>query len=163
MPQDPISDALKLIPYGFYAITSKTDDDENIMVANWITQVSFDPRMVAFGLQKSSYTHGIVEKGRVFAINIFRVHDQDAIMPFTKGRSKRPDKMEIATYSPAPETGSPILDGAAAYIEFKVAQILDIGGDHDIVIGEPVGAAILKEADVNDILSLPKLGWSYAG
>ena len=47
--------------------------------------------------------------------------------------------------------------------EFKVIQIVDIGGDHDIVVGEPVGAEVLKESEVEDILTLPHIGWSYAG
>ncbi len=71
--------------------------------------------------------------------------------------------MASAKYSEAPETGCPILDGAAAYLECKVSQIIDIGGDHDIVIGEPVGAGVLKEGDYSESLTLVDLGWSYAG
>jgi hypothetical protein len=44
-----------------------------------------------------------------------------------------------------------------------VVNIIDIGGKYDIVIGEPVNAEILKDASVEDILTLPDLGWSYAG
>jgi flavin reductase (DIM6/NTAB) family NADH-FMN oxidoreductase RutF len=163
MSNDPIKDALKLIPYGFYGITSRSEDDANIMVANWITQVSFTPRLVAIGLQKSSHTHDVVEKGRVFAINIFKMGDQESIMPYTKGRAKNPDKVKDAKFSNAPVTGTPILDGAAAYIEFKVVDIVDIGGDHDIIVGEPVGAEILKPIESGQVLNLPELGWSYAG
>ena len=163
MSNDPIKDALRLIPYGFYGITSRSEDDVNIMVANWITQVSFTPRLVAIGLQKSSHTHGVVEKGRVFAINIFNMDDQESIMPYTKGRAKNPDKVKDAKFSNAPVTGTPILDGAAAYIEFKVVDIVDIGGDHDIIVGEPVGAEILKPIESGQVLNLPELGWSYAG
>ena len=163
MSNDSIKDALKMVPYGFFAVTSRYGDDMNAMVANWISQVSFDPRLVAIGLQKSSYTHGIIEKGGVFAINIFRAEDEDAMMPFTKSRSKNPDKMKDARYSISPETGCPVLAGAAAYIEFKVSHVVDIGGDHDIVVGTPVGAEVLKPAEVSEIMTLAHLGWSYAG
>lgn len=84
-------------------------------------------------------------------------------MPFTKGRSKNPDKMNDATYSPAPKTGCPILEGAAAYIECNVVDIHDVGGDHVIVVGEAVGAGVMKEAEVGDMMTLPHIGWSYAG
>ncbi|MDX1616585.1 MAG: flavin reductase family protein [Candidatus Promineifilaceae bacterium] len=164
MPNDAIKDALKLMPYGFYSVTSRAGDDVNAMVANWLTQVSFDPRRVALGLQKTCYTHGLVEKSGVFALNIFHEDDEELLMPFTKGRSKRPDKMDEAEFTPAPETGCPILDGAAAYLEFKVVEIVDFGGDHDIILAEPVGAGVLNEdVEVEEILTLPKLGWSYAG
>jgi flavin reductase (DIM6/NTAB) family NADH-FMN oxidoreductase RutF len=163
MSDNPIKDALKLMPYGFYAITSRNNDDVNIMVANWLTQVSFEPRLVAMGLQKGSYTHGLISEGGVFAVNIFRKEDQDTLMPFTKSRSKNPDKIKDSSYTEAPETGCPVLEGAAAYIEFKVADLIDVGGDHDILVGEAIGAGILKEAKTGDILTLPDIGWGYAG
>ena len=163
MSDDSIKDALRMMPYGFYAITSRNGDDANAMVANWISQVSFDPRLVAVGLQKTSYTHSVIEQGRVFAINIFRAEDQEIIMPFCKSRAKFPDKIADATYSVAPQTGCPVLEGAAAYVEFKVTQIVNTGGDHDIIIGEPVGAEVFKPSEAGDVLSLTHLGWSYAG
>ena len=163
MSNDPIKDALKLIPYGFYAITSHNNDEVNIMVANWLTQASFEPRLLAMGLQKSSYTHGMISEGGVFAINIFRKEDQDLLMPYTKSRSKNPDKMKDASYTEAPETGCPVLEGAAAYLEFKVVDLIDVGGDHDILVGEAIGAGVLKEAEIGDILTLPDIGWGYAG
>jgi flavin reductase (DIM6/NTAB) family NADH-FMN oxidoreductase RutF len=163
MSDDSIKDALNLMPYGFYSITSRNADDLNIMVANWVSQVSFEPRLVAVGLQKTSYTHGVIEQGGVFAINIFRAEDQEIIMPFCKSRSKFPNKVKDATYTAAPQTGCPVIKGAAAFIEFKVTQIVDVGGTHDIVVGEAVGAEILKPSEVDEILTLPHLGWSYAG
>jgi flavin reductase (DIM6/NTAB) family NADH-FMN oxidoreductase RutF len=163
MSDDPIKDALQLFPYGFYSLTSRNGEDVNAMVVNWIMQVSFEPRLVAVGLQKTSYTYGLIEPTKVFALNIFKTDDKDAMTPFSKGRSKRPDKMAEAQYRAGPQTGCPILEGASAYIEFKVVNIIDIGGKYDIVIGEPVNAEILKDASVEDILTLPDLGWSYAG
>jgi flavin reductase (DIM6/NTAB) family NADH-FMN oxidoreductase RutF len=133
------------------------------MVANWITQASFTPRLVVVGLQKTCYTHGVIEKGRVFCLNLFKKENQEAMMPFTKSRAKKPDKMKDAAYTTAPETGCPILEGAAAYVECRVVDILDVGGDHVILVGEAVGAAVLKEAQVTDMMTLPHIGWSYAG
>jgi flavin reductase (DIM6/NTAB) family NADH-FMN oxidoreductase RutF len=163
MSDEAIKEALKMMPYGFYSITSKAGDDVNAMVANWITQSSFEPRQIALGLQKTCYTHGLVEQGRVFAVNIFRSEDADHIKPFTKGRAKNPDKMKEANFERAQETGCPVLEGAAAVIECKVVDIVDSGGDHDIVVGEVVGAEIFKAGEVGDTLTLTDLGWSYAG
>ena len=163
MSDDPIKDALRMMPYGFYSITSRNGDDVNAMVANWITQASFTPRLLVMGLQKNCYTHGVIEQGRVFALNIFKKEDQEAMMPFTKSRAKRPDKMKEAAYTQAPETGCPILQGAAAYVECKVVDILDVGGDHVLLIGEAVGGGVMKEAEASEIMTLPHLGWSYAG
>lgn len=163
MSDDPIKEALNRMPYGFYAITSRSDDDANAMVANWVMQASFTPRLIALGLATKSHSHGLISEGGLFAINLFNKDDQEAMMPFTKARAKRPEKMAEASFSPAPETGCPVLEGAAAYIECKVVQIIDIGGDHDIVVGEAIAAGILKPGTVADTLTLPYVGWSYAG
>lgn len=163
MYEEEIKKALRRMPYGFYSVTSRSNEEVNAMVANWISQVSFEPRLIALGLQKTSFTHSVIDEGRVFAINIFTKADQKKLLHFTKGRSKRPEKMANAVYIEAPETGCPILEGAAAYIECEVKQIIDIGGDHDIVIGEPVGAGTIKEGDCAETLTLVDLGWSYAG
>lgn len=161
--KDFVKMALRMMPYGFYALTSKNGDDVNAMVVNWVTQVSFEPRMLAIGLQKTSRTHGLVEGGMVFGLHIFHQEDKEAMMGFTKSSAKNPDKMSNAEYSPAPETGVPMLKGAAAVIECRVQQIVDIGGDHDIVVGEVVGASVMKSGEPGDMLSLVTLGWSYAG
>lgn len=163
MNEEAITDALKMMPYGFYSITSKAGDKVNAMVANWITQVSFEPRLIALALQKTSFTHSLVDQERVFAINIFRSEDVERIKPYSKSRSKNPEKMAEAQFEPGPETGCPVLDGAAAVIEFKVVEIVDIGGDHDIVVGEPLDAQVFSAGEPAESLTLMDLGWSYAG
>lgn len=163
MSDDPIKDALNRIPYGFYSLTSRHEDDVNAMVFNWFTQASFTPRLVAIGLAKSAYTHSLISQSGVFAVNIFNKEDEEKLTRYSKGRAKRPDKMEDAQYEAGPETGCPILEGAAAYLECKVVDLIDIGGDHDLLVGEVINAGTLKEGDETDTLTLPHVGWSYAG
>ncbi len=163
MSDDSIKDALNRIPYGFYSLTSHYHDDYNAMVFNWFTQASFTPRLVAIGLARKSYTHGLIESSGVFAINIFNKEDRDSLTRFTKARAKQPEKMDGVSFAHGPETGCPILEGAAAFLECKVVQMVSTGGDHDILVGEVINAAILMEGEVEDTLTLLDLGWSYAG
>ena len=163
MSENPISDALKMIPYGFYTLTSHTDDDDNIMVFNWFTQASFEPQLVAVGLQKTSHTYGLIDKSKTFTINIFRAEDQDAVKPFTKGRAKKPDKMSGVEFERAPQTQCPVLPQAAAFIECKVVGKLETGGDHDIILGEVINAEVRTAGKPADSLTLVDIGWNYAG
>lgn len=163
MSESPISDALKMIPYGFYALSSHTEDDDNIMVFNWFTQASFDPQLVAIGLQKTSHTYGLINDGQVFTINIFRAEDEEAVKPFTKSRAKNPDKMAGVEFERAPETGCPVLPQAAAFIECKLVGKLETGGDHDVILGEVINAQVRKAGEAADTLTLPHIGWNYAG
>ena len=163
MSDDPIKDVLRRLRYGLYVLTSRNGEEVNAMTCNWLTQVSFTPRLLAVGLQKTSFTHGLVEQGQVFAVNVFLSSDAESVKRFTKGRAKNPDKMKDAAYHPAPLTGCPILDGAAAYLECKVVAVYDPGGDHSIVVGEVVGAGVEKPGEAADTLSLLDLGWNYSG
>jgi flavin reductase (DIM6/NTAB) family NADH-FMN oxidoreductase RutF len=163
MSDNSIKETLNRIPYGFYSLTSHFEDDANAMVMNWFSQVSFTPRLVAIGLARKAYSYNLINQSGVFAVNIFNKEDQETISQFTSGRAKRPNKMDTAVYTPGPHTGCPILQGAAAYLECKVVQMVNAGGDHDILIGEVINAGILKPGAVDDTLTLPHIGWSYAG
>jgi flavin reductase (DIM6/NTAB) family NADH-FMN oxidoreductase RutF len=163
MSDDSIKDVLRLMPYGFYSITSHHGTDLNAMVANWIVQSSFEPRQITLGLQKTSFSHGLIQASKVFAVNLFYKADVESMKPFTKSRAKNPDKMNDAHYTLSAQVGCPILEGAAAYLECRVVGNLDTGGDHELMVGEVVGAAILKPGSVNDTVTLLDLGWSYAG
>lgn len=163
MSDDPIKDALNRIPYGFYSLTSRLGDDANAMVCNWFSQVSFTPRLVAIALSPKAYTHGLIKESGVFAVNIFNTADEEALTRYSKSRAKRPDKMDNAPYTTGTETGCPILEGAAAYLECKVLQMVNTVGDHDILVGEVINAGILKPGEVTDTLTLPHVGWSYSG
>ena len=57
------------------------------------------------------------------------------------------------------KTSTPILDAAVAYLECEVKHIFDIG-DHSVVVGEVVGAEVLKE----DLpLVMGDTPWHYGG
>jgi flavin reductase (DIM6/NTAB) family NADH-FMN oxidoreductase RutF len=163
MANEHIKDVLRRLPYGLYSITSRKDDEINAMVLNWFSQVSFDPQLVAIAVQKTSYSYKLISQGKVFIVNVFNKEDVGAIKPFIKGHSKSPDKMKDAMFTEGSVTACPILVGAAAYLECKVTVIHDVGGDHNIIVGEVVGAGSIKPGDVKDALTLPYLGWSYAG
>lgn len=163
MSEDVVGEILRRFPYGFYSITSRSGDEVNAMVLTWITQASFEPRLIALALQRTSHTYGLVKAGRVFAVNLFQRGDFDIIRPLTKGREKEPEKMAEVAYSPAPETGCPVVEGAAAYVECEVEQILETGGDHDIVLGRVIGGESFRPGEAGDTLSLPDIGWSYGG
>jgi flavin reductase (DIM6/NTAB) family NADH-FMN oxidoreductase RutF len=163
MSESATKELLQRIPYGFYSITSRNGDEVNAMVANWIAQVSFEPKLVALGLQRTSYSYELITQGKVFVVNLFLSKDEDAIKPFTQSRAKNPDKLSGVQYATAPATGCPIIPSAAGYIECRVIDIFATGGDHDVVLGEVVGGDVLKDGTVDDTLTLLDLGWSYAG
>ena len=163
MSEKEISEALNKIPYGFYALTSRDGEDMNVMVLNWFTQVSFEPQHVAIGLQKTSYSYGLLEKNKIFAVNIFGKDGVEVIKQFSKSRAKNPDKFKRVNYTEGPVTGVPILDEAVAYLECEIIKLVETGSGHDVVVAKVVGAGVRKEGKAKDTLTLLDMGWSYSG
>jgi len=163
MTDNAISKALKMMPYGFYALGSKHGHEQNLMVINWFTQISFEPVLVAIAIKKTSFSYGLIEKSGQFTISILKSEDQETIEGFAKARAKKPDKMNEAAISAGEQTGAPVLDVAVAYLEGKVSQKITSGGDHDIFVAEIVHAEIRELIEPGQSLNLPEMGWSYAG
>lgn len=166
MASDPIKMILNMIPYGAFALTSKYEDDVNAMFITWVTQVSFIPRRLAVGLQNTSYSYGLVEKSRVFALNLFSQSHPPDLTVIMQSRMRNSDKMTQLEYTLAPETACPILSSCAAYIECRVTDIFDFTGDHNLIVAEPIGADIVNKPQkpgAKDILSLVDLNMKYGG
>ena len=53
------------------------------MTANWVTQVSFDPKLVGVGIEKSAHTHELVAAGGVFAVLTIDREDRSVVRKFT--------------------------------------------------------------------------------
>lgn len=163
MDEKAISNALNKIPYGFYAVTSRDGEDRNVMVLNWFTQVSFEPQHVAIGLQRTSYSYGLIEKSKVFGLNIFDKKGEEVIKQFSKSREKNPEKFKSANYSDGAVTGVPVLDEAVAYLECEVLEFVNTGSGYDVVVAKVVGGGVREEGKAKDTLTLLDLGWSYSG
>lgn len=65
-----IHEVMELIPYGLYIVGSRNDADVDAMIADWVMQISFDPRLVAVSLEKDARTLENVEATGVFSVNL---------------------------------------------------------------------------------------------
>ena len=73
------------IPSGLYVIGSRDGERRNAMTANWVTQVSFDPKLVGVGIEKSAHTHELVAAGGVFSVlHRSTVRTGSVVRKFTK-------------------------------------------------------------------------------
>jgi flavin reductase (DIM6/NTAB) family NADH-FMN oxidoreductase RutF len=169
---DPVVETLELFPYGLYIIGSRGSDNINGMMADWLMQVSFQPRLVACSLERNSTTLKNLRETGVFSVNVLAAGDKEVARRFCQprnaskivGRSESGsaviyDKLSDTPYKPGELTSCPVLDGALAYLECQVDQIIDTG-DHALAIGRVLDGRVLGEGEP---LSSRDLGWSYAG
>lgn len=83
---DPIVETLELLPYGLYIIGSRGADNVNGMMADWLMQVSFSPRLVACSLERNSTTLKNLRETGVFSVNLLAADDRAIAMKFCQPR-----------------------------------------------------------------------------
>ena len=154
--------ALWKMPSGLYVIGSRDGDQQNLMTANWVTQVSFDPKLVGVSVENEALTHRLIRAGRVFSVNIIDRDDRAIVRKFTK-----PVEVDLAARTlngfpfHAGRTGAPILDQAVAYIDCEVRHEVDVG-NHTLFLGEIVDTAFQKSEDI-EVLRMEDTRMNYGG
>ncbi len=156
MAAEAAKPALEQISYGLYVVGSKHGDEVNGMTANWLTQVSFEPRMVALAVESQSHTMANIRASQVFSVNVVAEADIALIEKFVEPQERRGNKLGGVDFRTG-ETGCPILDQAIAWLECEVVQTVT-AGDHELVIGRVIDGG---ENRAGDPLTLRAMGWSY--
>jgi flavin reductase (DIM6/NTAB) family NADH-FMN oxidoreductase RutF len=95
------------------------------------SSVSLEPPLVLACIDKRASVHDYFTDGSHFAVNILAQEQEHISRRFA---SKELDRFDGAGYREG-VSGSPLLEGALAYIECRVVHIYP-GGDHTIVVGE---------------------------
>jgi flavin reductase (DIM6/NTAB) family NADH-FMN oxidoreductase RutF len=148
-------------PSGLYVVGSRAGDRRNLMTANWITQVSFDPKLVGVSVEKSALTHELISAGGSFTINTIDQEDRAIVRKFTKPVEVVGNTMNEFPFHDGASTGGPILDQAVAFVECEVRSPVD-AGNHTVFIGEVVNAGFEKPEDTA-VLRMEDTRMNYGG
>ncbi len=162
------------MPYGLYIVGSmEADGRVNGMMADWVMQVSFEPRIVAVAFEQTSHSLQNITERRYFTVNLL-AQDDDSMelarrfaQPFSgeKVQGRKSDertkvhyKLDGTAYQLS-ANGCPILDAAMAWFECELADTQAIG-DHALVFGAVIDGGVLKEAEP---MTSSYTGWTYSG
>lgn len=103
------------------------------LTANSFTSVSLDPPLVLFCIAKTAATCPVFTAAAQFAVNILTEDQREVSSTFA---SRVEDRFATGDWRPG-ETGSPVLAGAAAWLDCRMHDQVD-AGDHLILIGRVV-------------------------
>jgi flavin reductase (DIM6/NTAB) family NADH-FMN oxidoreductase RutF len=132
------------------------------MTLNWATQVSFEPKLLGIGVEKTAVTHELIDKGGSFTVNTVARDDRAIVRKFTKPVEHDAAAGTLNGFAfHDGGTGAPVLDQAAAWLDCEVRQTVDCGG-HSFFIGEVVGAGFQQEEDT-EVLRMEDTRMSYGG
>ena len=150
---------LRLFTYGLYTVTARHGDEVSAMTANWLTQSSFDPPMIALAVESDSHTRQVIEASGAFAVNVYETGQRELAGQLGKTWAKHPEKFDSLPTRPGPVTGSPLLDTALGWVECKVVGSTP-SGDHILFVAEVVEVGLSREGTP---LTLKETGFKYAG
>ncbi len=150
--------ALRLFTYGLYVVTVRAGDEENAFTANWLTQVSFDPPLLAVSVENDSHSIELMRRSGIFNVNVPPSGSRELAGLLGKRWANVPDKLAQAATRAGPN-GCAILDDALAYLECAVEGSIP-AGDATLFTARVVGAGILREGQP---LTMAEAGFRHAG
>ena len=130
-------------PTGVTLITAAPSDAAPAgMVVGTFSSVSLDPPLVAFMPDVRSTSWPKIREAGSFCANVLTAGQQDVCRAFSR---KAEDRFSANEWGDTP-SGSPRLEGAAAWIDCDIEDVIR-SGDHDIVIGrvKALGVGSSKE------------------
>jgi flavin reductase (DIM6/NTAB) family NADH-FMN oxidoreductase RutF len=142
MPVDPqiFKNSLAQWASGVTVVTSVDGDQRVGITASSFTSVSLEPPLILICVDKRLYTHGLIERSQVFAVNILREDQLEWGMRFAGLLPELADRFADIECAAA-VTGAPILPGVLAWLDCRLANAYD-GGDHTIFVGEVEAAHV---------------------
>ena len=149
---------LRMFTYGLYAVSAAEGSEVNAFTANWLSQVSFEPPLIAVSVENDSKSLGMIERSQVFAVNIFESGQRELAGALGKTALKFPDKLKGLRYDLG-ETGCPLLHDALGWVECRVTATAP-AGDSTLVIGEVVNVGLRREGLP---LTMKEAGFRHAG
>lgn len=127
--------ALGTFATGVTVITTRSEVEPYGMTANAFSSVSLDPPLVLVCVVNATTGCDSISRNGIFAVNILAA-DQEPLSRYFASRDRPRGAnafAEVAHQNGV--TGSPLLDGAAAYLDCRLAGEHP-GGDHTIFVGE---------------------------
>ena len=126
------------------------------MTANWVSQVSSNPKLVAVSIEHEAVTHALIREGRVFSVSIVNREDRAAVRKFVK-----PVEDDGTLNGFEGVTGAPILSQCVAWLDCEVRQSVETGG-HTLFVGEVVDCGFEKD-EGTPVLRMEDTRMNYGG
>ncbi len=149
---------LRTFTYGLYAVSCANEGEVNVFTANWLTQVSFEPPLIAVSVENTSKSLPMILRSRVFTVNVLRAGDRELAGKLGKSALQHPEKMSEIEYDLG-ANGCPILHEALAWVACEVRNTAP-AGDSTLLVAEVVDVGMLGEGQA---LTMAEAGFRHAG
>jgi flavin reductase (DIM6/NTAB) family NADH-FMN oxidoreductase RutF len=149
---------LRTFTYGLYAVSCANEGEVNIFTANWLTQASFDPPLLAVSVENVSKSLPMILRSRIFTVNVLRSGGRELAGKLGKSALQHPEKLSTIAFHLG-ANGCPILDDALAWVACEVRHTAE-AGDSTLVVATVVDVGIQGEGQP---LTMAEAGFRHSG
>ncbi len=135
----PLAAALGKIPSGLAIATSAGAHDRTAFLASWYQQVSFNPPLIALSIKSGRPIESLIEESGLIGLNLLREGDFTNLKKYGKG------------FEP----------GIDAWLLLKFIKKIDVGGDHQLFIGEVIEGQLQGSEGEKPYTHIRKDGLGY--
>ena len=138
-----IGKALGRIPSGVFILTAKHQSEQAAMMASWVQQVGFSPPAVSVAVAKGRPIGQMIRESKLLALSIIPSDDKTLMKHYA--RLKGTDDPFAGMNTSAAPSGVTILSDALAWLDCKLINVHDFGGDHELFIAEITNGHMARE------------------
>jgi flavin reductase (DIM6/NTAB) family NADH-FMN oxidoreductase RutF len=132
------------LSYGVYVVGVAHGGRRDGFTAAWLMQVSFDPLLVALGVNPGNASYPLLRESGRFSVSVLARGQLELARRFGTVSGRDEDKLAGVAWRPGPG-GAPIIEDALAHLECEVTAEHP-AGDHRLVVARVAGGA-LRRAD----------------
>ena len=142
MTNTPVA-VFRRLTSGVYVVGAAHAGRTSAFTAAWITQVAFDPLLIAVSVNTANASYPLLTQSGGFVVNVLRAGQLDLARHFGTHSTRDTAKLDGIRWR-AGQFGAPVLSDGAAFLECRLNTVVH-AGDHAVVIAEVVDGAVLDE------------------
>lgn len=131
-----VAAVFRRLSLGVYVIGVAEGERRNAFTAAWVMQVSFEPLLLALGINPEHASYPLLQAGGGFTVSVLRDSQLHLARRFGTSSGRDRDKLDGVEWRPG-RRGAPILRDALAWFDCEAAGRM-AAGDHELVLGRVV-------------------------
>ncbi|MBI3158894.1 MAG: flavin reductase family protein [Chloroflexi bacterium] len=139
-----LRDVLRFWATGVSIVSAAHGGVQHGMTVNSFTSLSLEPPLVSVALERITRTHGLVDLSGAFGVS-FLAEEQKAVSERFSGMATELQNRYAGLKAFTMETGSPLLEGALAWLDCRVTE-RHTAGTHTVFFAEVIAARFEGDA-----------------
>ena len=137
--------ALYKLSYGLFVVTAREGSKDNGCVTNTVMQLTTTPNRISLAVNKSNYTHGMIERTGQFNVSVLsEAASFDIFIHWGFQSGKDVDKAVGINFSRSENGLIYLTEGVNAVLSAKVESSIDLG-THTLFIAEVTAAELISD------------------